>query len=223
MSVNDDFRSLVAQVGQGLGPGLVLESSTDEDVQELLALERDAAIDWAPQRRAQFAQGRACAHRGLRRLGSEFVPILSDANGAPIWPSGFVGSISHKRRYCVVIVGRSREFLGVGLDLDRDDRLKEESEALSRVCCSDSERSQVESLLRRARSPATWFLSAKEAFYKLHYSTSGESIRWDEIVVSFEGDRFVVGRLGTSLAEGGVVHRSGGWILSLLSRSAPTL
>jgi 4'-phosphopantetheinyl transferase EntD len=48
-----------------------------------------------PQRRAEFATARHCARNALAELEVAPAPILTGANREPVWPHGFVGSITH--------------------------------------------------------------------------------------------------------------------------------
>ncbi|MGW7821409.1 4'-phosphopantetheinyl transferase family protein [Streptomyces puniciscabiei] len=57
-----------------------------------------------PKRRREFATARVCARRALQALGLPPAPIPPGSNGAPQWPAGVVGSITHRRRYCAAAV-----------------------------------------------------------------------------------------------------------------------
>jgi len=52
------------------------------------------------KRRREFATARACARAALAKLGLPPVPIVPGFRGAPQWPSGVVGSITHCAGYC---------------------------------------------------------------------------------------------------------------------------
>jgi 4'-phosphopantetheinyl transferase EntD len=54
-----------------------------------------------PKRRAEFAAGRWCAREALRRLGAPVGPLHRTSLGAPIWPEGFQGSITHHGRFAM--------------------------------------------------------------------------------------------------------------------------
>ncbi|MEU2758298.1 MULTISPECIES: 4'-phosphopantetheinyl transferase family protein [Streptomyces] len=66
--------------------------------QEARIVERAVAL-----RKREFATTRRCAREALARLGLPPVPILSDRHGAPRWPEGVLGSLTH----CAVIGPRS--------------------------------------------------------------------------------------------------------------------
>ena len=71
-----------------------------------------------PRRRDEFRSGRACARRALADLECPLQGIPADSRRLPVWPSGFVGSISHGAGLCIAQVARTRDFLGVGVDIE---------------------------------------------------------------------------------------------------------
>ena len=71
-------------------------------------------------RRREFGTVRYCARQALRKIGVPAVPILPDADGAPRWPVGVVGSMTHCTGYRAAVVARSRELRSVGIDAEPD-------------------------------------------------------------------------------------------------------
>ena len=59
--------------------------------------------------RRKPATGRLCARTALAKLGASSVPIPSGRRGAPDWPSGVVGSITHCAGYRAATAARARE------------------------------------------------------------------------------------------------------------------
>ena len=64
-------------------------------------------------RRHEFATARNCAHRALALLGEAPAPIVRRERGAPQWPAGIVGSITHCAGYRAAAVARARDILRV--------------------------------------------------------------------------------------------------------------
>ena len=89
--------------------------------QEAVAVQRAV-----PARKAEFAGGRQAARDALAQLGCPPMPILVGEGRAPVWPNGFCGSITHTDGICLAIVGHSRDFRSVGVDLDLDEPLPAE-------------------------------------------------------------------------------------------------
>jgi 4'-phosphopantetheinyl transferase EntD len=75
----------------------------------------EKAVD---KRRREFATGRRCARRALAELGCPPVPLLPDRRGAPSWPDGVVGAISHCPGYRVAAVARTADLAALGIDAE---------------------------------------------------------------------------------------------------------
>lgn len=71
------------------------------------------------KRRRDFSLGRFCAHAALAQLGGDDGAIAPDKSGAPLWPDGFCGSITHTAGYAAAMVARRADFLSLGLDAER--------------------------------------------------------------------------------------------------------
>ena len=75
------------------------------------------------KRRREFTTARACARRALASLGVAPAPILPGERGAPQWPPGIVGSITHCAGYRAAAAARARDVLTIGLDAEPDEVL----------------------------------------------------------------------------------------------------
>jgi 4'-phosphopantetheinyl transferase EntD len=73
----------------------------------------------ASKRRRDFALGRACAHAALAQLDRDTGPIARTEEGAPVWPAGLAGSITHTDGYAAALVARAADFAGLGVDAER--------------------------------------------------------------------------------------------------------
>jgi enterobactin synthetase component D / holo-[acyl-carrier protein] synthase len=81
--------------------------------------EEEAAVARAVgKRRREFGSARNCAREALGRLGVPPAPILPGERGAPQWPDGVVGSITHCAGYRAAVVARARDLLTVGIDAE---------------------------------------------------------------------------------------------------------
>jgi 4'-phosphopantetheinyl transferase EntD len=148
-----------------LAPGLFGAQMVDVYQPVLLATQEEALVaKAAPKRRREFALGRACAHAALSQLGHDKAVIGRLENGAPHWPDGVVGSITHTSGYAAALVAQAARFSGVGLDAERLGGVganlwprlfdADECDTLKRL---DEEECKL---------VATLFFSAKEASYK---------------------------------------------------------
>ncbi|MEU0005717.1 4'-phosphopantetheinyl transferase superfamily protein [Streptomyces sp. NPDC006314] len=85
---------------------------------ELFEQEALVCADAGPRRRAEFTAGRWCAHRALAALGGAPAAVPRGPRGAPVWPAGVVGSITHCAGYRAAAVCRDTRGLGLGLDAE---------------------------------------------------------------------------------------------------------
>lgn len=67
-------------------------------------------------RRRHFAAGRRALHAALEKLGAPAGPILRDADGVPLVPAGFSGSLSHAGERAVAIAFAGERAAGVDLE-----------------------------------------------------------------------------------------------------------
>lgn len=210
------FRAVESLQGR-LQDGIVVECGGDDAAGELFPEELVATNGWAPHRRLQFSIGRTLARRAVRRVGYEPAALLFGAKGEPLWPPGVVGSISHKRQCCIVIVASSARLRGVGVDLERDERGSEESSLVRRVCSSEREQVQLATLAATTPSPGTLFLAAKEAFFKFQFPITRAPLDWDDVEVSFTPPELftALGRIGAAeIRAEGTYLIADGWILA---------
>jgi len=132
----------------------------------LVKAEKEAIEGAAQTRIEQFTAGRACSRIALGRLGvATSTPIVRGEDRAPVWPPGFVGSISHTDTWCAAAVARAADVRSIGIDLEQATPLKE---ALWRRVCTPKERDWLHELSTPGLTGKILF-SAKEAVYKCQY------------------------------------------------------
>jgi 4'-phosphopantetheinyl transferase EntD len=128
--------------------------------------EEGAAVAGAvAERRREFGTVRYCAREALRQLGVPAVPILPDVDGAPRWPVGVVGSMTHCAGYRAAVVARSGELCGVGIDAEPHAAVPD---AALDLILRDEERTR-RFALARSYPDLHWdriLFCAKEAVYK---------------------------------------------------------
>jgi 4'-phosphopantetheinyl transferase EntD len=147
------------------------------------------AARWGEGRRREFAAGRALARRALLAAGLEPVAVARDARGAPVWPPGAVGSVTHCAGYAAAAVGPARRVRALGVDAEP--ALPLPAGVLDEIALPD-ERADLRRLAR-ARPDGCWdrlLLCAKEAVYKAWNPLTG---RW----LGFEDVRITVHAGGT--------------------------
>ncbi|SHL43804.1 4'-phosphopantetheinyl transferase family protein [Actinacidiphila paucisporea] len=141
------------------------------------------------KRRREYAAGRACAREALARLGVPAGPILRDAHrGAPHWPDGVVGSITHCDGYRAAAVARSTDILALGIDAEPHDRLP--AGVLDSIVATDAERAAL-AALAESDPRIHWdrlFFSAKETVYKAWYPYHHRMLGFHEAELLFTAD-----------------------------------
>lgn len=70
------------------------------------------------QRNLQYQIGRACAAELLTALQAKTTLVTTDADRAPVWPTGFVGSIAHTDDVIGVVVAPATIVRALGVDLE---------------------------------------------------------------------------------------------------------
>ena len=114
-------------------------------------------------RRQEFKAGRLYARQALAELGFVPSPILA-IDRKPIWPSGTLGTITHKPGICGVAVAQKTELAGLGLDVERRDAVTTE---LHKHVLTAAELDWLHAMPVASQAHwATLIYSAKEAFYK---------------------------------------------------------
>jgi len=156
----------------------------------------------AASRRAEFLAGRLAAAESLRRLGEDAPAGLLGRTdeGAPRWPDGVTGSISHHSGVAGAVAGR--EGAGIGLDLCprvTGDRLR----AVLRRCLGEAERERWSD-----ERSASLVFAAKECIYKAAHPRVRRFIGFDEAEIIEQVDGAWTARLGERL--GGEL--GAGWV-----------
>jgi 4'-phosphopantetheinyl transferase EntD len=137
------------------------------------------------KRRREFATGRKCARDALGALGIEPVPIPPGQGGAPRWPAGVAGSITHCAGYRGAAVARTAEIAAIGLDAEPDDELPE---GVLDVIALPGERARLRAL-SAAMPGVHWdrlLFSAKESVYKAWFPLTGRWLGFEEVDVSID-------------------------------------
>lgn len=134
------------------------------------------------KRQREFRAGRACAKEALRRAGSSPAPLLRNDDRTPIWPTGYVGSITHCPTFCAAIAGRADILRAVGLDAEP---LVELSDGVKRIVCSVDEAAALRSLPVPPFLIPTLVFSAKEAFYKCIYTVEKVFLDFRDVHLHF--------------------------------------
>lgn len=147
--------------------------------------EEEAILRARPQRRDEFARGRAAARHALERVGAVAGPIPVGPRREPVWPAGFTGSITHCTGLVAAVAaatgtgtGTERRLVSLGIDAEPARGLPPD---VRDTILLPSERHTdpiVETLL----------FSAKESIYKALFPVVGQWIDFLEVEVTLSPD-----------------------------------
>lgn len=149
--------------------------------------EATAVAGAVPKRQREFAQVRVCARSALRRLGIEPVPLLPGHRGAPLWPRGVVGSMTHCAGYRAAAVARSADAAGIGIDAEPDGPLPD---GVLDAVSLPSEREALRTL-SAAHPEVSWdrvLFSAKESVFKTWYPLTSRELDFLEAEITIDAD-----------------------------------
>ncbi|MET8386766.1 4'-phosphopantetheinyl transferase superfamily protein [Streptosporangium canum] len=170
-------------------PAAVVTAEAFDDPLELgLHLEEEPAVARAVAvRRREFTTGRHLARSCLEELGLPPGPILKDQRGAPRWPEGVVGSITHCAGYRAAVVARRSTLATVGVDAEPNEPLPTN---VLELVASAAEQARLAGLTAAIPGVA-WdrlLFSAKESVYKAWFPLTGLFLDFDGADITFGHD-----------------------------------
>lgn len=168
-------------------PDWVAISQSRRDCWEhrLFPEERAVIANALPERRAEFATVRHCARVALAELGVSGGPILPGEQGAPQWPVGIVGSMTHCLGFRAAAVASERCAVSIGLDAEPHEALPD---GVFDVVARPEERAQLADLKAR-QSDVHWdrlLFTMKESIYKAWYPLTHRWLDFLEASVSID-------------------------------------
>ncbi|MER7571101.1 4'-phosphopantetheinyl transferase superfamily protein [Streptomyces sp. NPDC126514] len=159
---------------------VTVEAYGEEDAEAALYPEEAAVVARAvDKRRREFAAVRLCARRAMEKLGVAAQPLVPGERGAPRWPEGLVGSMTHCDGYCAAALVRAADLASLGIDAEPDAPLPDG--VLAAVSLPGE--AQRVSRLSRERPDIPWdrlLFSAKESVYKAWFPLTGKWLDFTE-------------------------------------------
>ena len=169
-----------------LPPEVATAEAFDDAAPAVLFPAEEAVIARAvPKRRSEFATGRACARAALAKLGLPPSPIVPGLRGAPQWPAGVTGSITHCAGYRASAVARLADVASLGLDAEPNAPLPDG--VLERIAVAQ-ERAWLPELAA-AVPGVSWdrlLFCAKESVYKAWFPLTGRWLGFEQAAVTVE-------------------------------------
>jgi enterobactin synthetase component D len=119
------------------------------------------------KRQAEFIAGRLCARSILDAYGLGQHVVAIGKHREPMWPDGFIGSITHSGQYAAAIACPEDTILGVGIDIETIIQSDGRQAMVDLVVCDEELRSLQESGSALGMDCLlTLVFSAKESFFK---------------------------------------------------------
>ncbi|MFJ4159769.1 4'-phosphopantetheinyl transferase [Microbacterium testaceum] len=149
--------------------------------------EEEAVIrDAVPKRRDEFRAVRRCARRALARLGHAPAPLLPGPAGAPTWPAGVVGSMTHCAGYGAAAVAERSQLSTLGIDAEADEPLPD---GVLHLVARPDEITHLSAVASAGTFHADRLLfSAKESVYKAWYPLTQRWLDFDDVSVTIDRD-----------------------------------
>lgn len=178
------------------GVGLRIVSGTDT------ALPVASPFPSSKKRKQELRAGRVCAVQALWDVGwrcdlgslnssdaiAEASPdllmhvIAVGDDRAPIWPSGFVGSISHSPNWTWAVAAPQSKLLSIGIDTEAIISV-DTHEVVRQEIASPSEWALLKAHSLRPELESTLMFSVKEAYFKLWYPLARQFYNFEDVVV----------------------------------------
>jgi 4'-phosphopantetheinyl transferase EntD len=152
-----------------------VESFGDDQDAVLFPQEYAVIARATESRQREFATARACARAALTRLGLPAAAVLPGPRGAPQWPAGVTGSITHCTGYRAAAVALIRDVVSLGVDAEPNEALPDHG--MLKLIALDEERVRLAELAS-GMPGICWdrlLFSAKESVYKTWFPLTG---RW---------------------------------------------
>ncbi|WP_051478771.1 4'-phosphopantetheinyl transferase superfamily protein [Arthrobacter sp. H5] len=166
------------------------------------------------KRKAEFSTVRGCARNALSLLDIPPAPILRGPGGAPVWPEGIVGSMTHCRNYCAAAVASASAITAIGIDAEPAQQLPA---GVLNLVAGGAEQEAITSLAL-ANPTIHWdrlLFCVKEAVYKAWYPLTGLWIGFLEAVAELHTDgRFTVHIISAKDFDLDMTFWEGTWIQS---------
>jgi 4'-phosphopantetheinyl transferase EntD len=197
-------------------PQVVAVETLDDPPDAQLHPDEDAALRKAvAKRRIEAGTVRWCARQALAKLGQPAGPILPGLRGAPVWPAGIVGSMTHCAGYRAAALAHSRDVATIGIDAEPHSPLPD---GVCDMVASQAERHALAELAAAAPE-VCWdklLFTAKEATYKAWFPLTQRWLGFQDASIDINpADGTFTARLlvpGPVLAGHQLTEFSGRWL-----------
>ncbi|MFY2789504.1 4'-phosphopantetheinyl transferase Npt [Rhodococcus sp. MALMAid1271] len=135
------------------------------------------------KRKREFTSARHCARVAMEKLGVEPAAIMRGTSGAPQWPKGVVGSLTHCDGYRGAVLAYSMQVRSVGIDAEPHGPLPD---GVLEAVSLQAERDWLASVGREDVHWDRLLFCAKEATYKAWEPLTGRWLGFEDAHITFE-------------------------------------
>ncbi|SFS91044.1 4'-phosphopantetheinyl transferase family protein [Saccharopolyspora flava] len=160
------------------------ELFTDPPEVRLFAEETAVIARAVDKRRREFTTVRHCARTALAEIGAPVGPLLPGERGAPGWPPGVVGSMTHCAGYRAAAVAWDKNVRTIGIDAEPHEPLPDG--VLDAVSLPAEQ--AVLAGLPAGRHWDRILFSAKESVYKSWFPLTREWLDFEEAELTLSPD-----------------------------------
>ncbi|MDX1495113.1 MAG: 4'-phosphopantetheinyl transferase superfamily protein [Longimicrobiales bacterium] len=192
-----------------LEPGVSIAVwGVDVTALDVLPEEAETVTRAVERRRVEFARGRSCARAALTAAGGPAVAIPVGEQRQPVFPSGFVGSITHCQGLVAAAVGRASSGQGggiggptgegatnaglAGLGIDAEEARRVTPDILDMVLTEFERRGSSRAATPLDDDAGCVTFSAKEAVFKAVFPLTGEWLGFKAVGLEVSGSTFAV-------------------------------
>lgn len=191
------------------------DTVTDASESTMFPEEAQHVAKAVDKRRREYATVRHCARQAFAELGIPPAPLLNGERGAPRWPDGVVGSMTHCAGYRAAVVARKTDIHTVGIDAEPHGPLPD---GVLSVISRDEEKVRLAELTA-ADDSVHWdrmLFCAKETVYKAWYPLTHKWLGFEEASITLAQDGTFEAKLlvpGPIIAGEQVDGFTGRWIV----------
>lgn len=183
-SVDSSFQSAIDALAlPGVMIGHRLISPGDEDA--LMPAEAAAFASSVVKVRRASGAARIVARQLLTQFGHPECAVPKAPSGAPVWPTGVIGSLAHDSRVAVAAIGTCRDIGALGIDVEPAEALPPE---LLDLVTTPQERLKIHDDPFHGRL----LFVAKEAVYKAVYPLDQTFLDHHDVEIDLAGRKGIV-------------------------------
>lgn len=147
----------------------------------LTANEKLLTKGFSQKRLDHFISGRYCAKKALSEVVNGDYEILKGKDGEPVWPEGFIGSISHIDGFYGAVAAQQKCIRSVGMDIEGLGKITNE---MRTNLFTQNELEFIGSMdFGEQDYYSTLFFSLKESFYKMQFPMTGEKLWFTDLEI----------------------------------------